>query len=152
MNLSALIIADAKQRKAITAAFDQLHVSASNPFSIAAFEAAYRTGEPWLEALLVYLQGIRNYVRDYLQQHLPQIKLIAPEGTYLLWLDCRNLEMTDAQLKHFFVEKAGIGLSPGTLFGAQGSGFMRMNIGAPRQVIRHALEEVSKALNLQKIS
>lgn len=147
LNLSALIIADAAQRKAITSAFDQLHVSPSNPFSITAFEAAYRAGEPWLDALLVYLQETRDFVHAYLQQHLPKIQLIAAEGTYLLWLDCRDLGMTDAQLKRFFVEEAGLGLSPGTLFGQQGSGFMRMNIGAPREVIRQALERVVLAQN-----
>lgn len=142
LNLSALIISDAKQRQAITSAFDQLHVSPANPFSITAFEAAYREGESWLNTLLVYLQETRDFVSDYLKQHVPQIKLIAAEGSYLLWLDCRGLGMTDAQLKHFFVQEAGLGLSPGTLFGKEGSGFMRMNIGAPREIIRLALDKI----------
>jgi cystathionine beta-lyase len=146
LNLSALIVPDPEQRKAITSAFDQLHVSAANPFSITAFEAAYHEGEPWLNALLVYLQETREYVSDYLKEHLPEIHLITPEGTYLLWLDCRDLGMSDAQLKHFFVEKAGVGLSHGTLFGKEGSGFMRMNIGAPRGVIRLALDGIVQAL------
>ena len=149
LGLSALIVPDAKDRAAINRAFDTLHVSASNPFSIAAFEAAYREGAPWLDALLDYLAGTRDFVREFLLQHLPQIRLIEPQGTYLLWLDCRGMAMDDQQLKHFFVQEAGVGLSPGALFGTPGSGFMRMNIGAPRSVIRQALEQIANAANTQ---
>ncbi len=146
LGLSALIVPDASKRKAINLAFDSLHVSAANPFSITAFEAAYNQGEAWLEALLTYLKQTRDFVADYLLKQIPQIKLIAPEGTYLLWLDCRALNMSDAELKLFFVQQAGLGLSPGTLFGEAGSGFMRMNIGAPKIVIADALESIKKAL------
>lgn len=146
LGLSALVVPDAADRKAITQAFDTLHVSASNPFSIAAFEAAYREGAPWLDALMDYLAGTRDMVRDYLQQHLPQIRMIEPEGTYLLWLDCCAMGLSDKQLKDFFVQQAGVGLSPGPMFGIGGSGHMRMNIGAPRSVIQQALENISAAL------
>ncbi len=72
--------------------------------------------------------------------------MIEPEGTYLLWLDCRSLGMNDKQLKDFFVREAGVGLSPGSVFGEGGSGFMRMNIGAPRKLVMAALEQVAQAL------
>jgi len=146
LGLSALVVPEAADRKAITQAFDTLHVSASNPFSIAAFEAAYCEGLPWLDDLMTYLAGTRDMVRNFLLQHLPQIKMIEPEGTYLLWLDCREMGMSDKKLKDFFVQKAGIGLSPGAMFGAEGSGHMRMNIGAPRSVIKQALENIAAAL------
>ena len=147
LGLSALVVQGAGHRAAIMKAFDTLHVSASNPFSITAFEAAYREGAAWLDALLDYLAGTRDMVREFLQQQIPQIKLIEPEGTYLLWLDCRGMGMDDQQLKHFFVQEAGVGLSPGALFGTPGSGFMRMNIGAPRSVIKQALEQIANAAN-----
>lgn len=147
LNLSALIVSNAQHRTAINKAFDTMHVNAANPFSIAAFEAAYNEGETWLEALLAYLTTTRDFVAEYLRTHLPQIKLIAPEGTYLLWLDCRALGMDDRALKKFFVQEAGLGLSPGTLFGEAGSGFMRMNIGTPKQVVANALDNMSKALS-----
>ncbi|HZW86577.1 MAG TPA: aminotransferase, partial [Gallionella sp.] len=95
--------------------------------------------------LLDYLSVTRNFVRTYLQQHLPRIKLIEPEGTYLLWLDCREMKLSDKQLQQFFVQDAGVGLSPGILFGAEGSGFMRMNIGASRKVIAEALQKIAYA-------
>lgn len=145
LNLSALIIPDKSIRTAITQVFNNFHVSASNPFSITAFETAYREGEAWLEALLVYLRDTRNAVETFLTEYLPEIKVIRAEGTYLLWLDCRAWSMTDAQLKHFFICEAGVGMSPGTLFGEEGSGFMRLNIGTPRQTVFGVLERIRQA-------
>lgn len=147
LGLSALIVPDKNHRTAIHQAFETMHVSAANPFSIIAFETAYNEGEAWLDALLAYLTTTRDFVAGYLKTHLPQIKLIAPEGTYLLWLDCRALQLNDHELKKFFIEEAGLGLSPGTLFGEGGSGFMRMNIGAPQQVVANALDNLAKALS-----
>jgi cysteine-S-conjugate beta-lyase len=145
LGLSALIVSDEKDRAAIAKAFGTLHVGAANPFSIVAFEAAYREGAPWLDGLLDYLEATCRFVRTFLQQHLPQIKLIEPEGTFLLWLDCRAMKLSDEQLKEFFVQDAGVGLSPGIIFGEQGSGFMRLNIGTPRSVIAQALENIARA-------
>ena len=145
LGLSALVVPNKADRAAIAKAFGILHVSASNPFSIVAFEAAYCEGAPWLDALLAYLAGTRDMVREFLRQYLPQIKMIEPEGTYLLWLDCRAMGLNDKQLKDFFVREAGVGLSPGAIFGVQGSGFMRMNIGTPRSVIGQALENIARA-------
>ncbi|MDP3663360.1 MAG: pyridoxal phosphate-dependent aminotransferase [Nitrosomonas sp.] len=145
LNLSALIIPDQSIRNAVTQVFNTMHISASNPFSIAAFEAAYREGEAWLEALLIYLRDTRDCVESFLAEHLPEIKVIEAEGTYLLWLDCRAWNRTDAQLKHFFIHEAGVGMSPGILFGAEGSGFMRLNIGAPRQAVLSVLERIRQA-------
>jgi cystathionine beta-lyase len=144
LGLSALIVPDEKDRAAIEKAFGTLHVGAANPFSIVAFEAAYREGAPWLDGLLDYLEATCRFVRTFLQQHLPQIKLIEPEGTFLLWLDCRAMKLSDKQLKEFFVQDAGVGLSPGVLFGTEGSGFMRLNIGTPRSVIAQALENIAR--------
>ncbi len=151
LHLSALIVPNKAHRAAITRFFDMIHVSAANPFSIVAFETAYRQGAEWLDELMSYLQETRNQVSAYLSEYLPCIQLIQPEGTYLLWLDCRALNMNDAQLKHFFVHEAEVGLSPGVLFGGNGSGFMRMNIGTPRHNIMTALENIRKAYNRIKI-
>ncbi len=145
LGLSALIVPDESDRKAIADAFATLLVGAANPFSIVAFEAAYRDGAAWLERLLAYLDTTYRYVRDYLRRHLPLIKLIEAQGTYLLWLDCRAMGLNDQQLQRFFVQQAKVGLSPGIIFGEQGSGFMRMNIAAPRSVIVKALENIARA-------
>jgi cystathionine beta-lyase len=146
LNLSALIIPDAAQRKALTNVFERMHVSAANPFSMVAFEAAYQHGDAWLDALLSYLQQNRDFVLAYVSAHFPRVYAIVPEGTYLLWLDCRDLGMDDAALKQFFIQQAGVGLSPGRLFGEAGSGFMRMNIAAPRSLLTTALQRIANAL------
>jgi cystathionine beta-lyase len=148
LGLSVVIAPEAKHRTALRTAFELLHLGASNPFSHVAFEAAYREGEAWLEALLAYLTETRDYVAEYLTQHIPNIKLIQPEGTFLLWLDCRELNMADIELRQFFIHQAKVGMNPGTVFGEGGSGFMRMNIGASRQVVAEALERIERALRV----
>jgi cystathionine beta-lyase len=147
LGLSAMIVPNPAQRTALKKVFESLHLSNANPFSIAAFEAAYRGGEAWLQALLTYLQGNRDFVRDYLKKNIPAIRLIQPQGTYLLWLDCRDLKMTDLQLEAFFVKEAKVGLNLGKSFGKGGSGFMRLNIASPRSVIAEALNRIASTLN-----
>ncbi len=149
LGLSALIVPNPEQRVKLQKVFDSLHLSNTNPFSITAFEAAYRGGEAWLDNLLIYLRDNRDFVRDYLTKNLPNIRLIQSQGTYLLWLDCRDLGLNDAQLKDFFVQQAKVGLNPGESFGLGGSGFMRLNIAAPRAVIAEALTRISNALKAQ---
>lgn len=146
LGLSALVIPDAAQRKAMKQIFESLHVGNSNPFSVVAFEAAYREGDEWLNALMHYLEATRDYVADYLQKNIPKIRMVKPEATYLLWLDCRELGMTDPQLRDFFIKQCKVGMNPGTVFGEVGSGFMRMNIGTARENIRIALESIAKQL------
>lgn len=149
LGLSSLIAPDPAHRDALKKVFETVHISNTNPFSIVAFEAAYRGGEAWLDSLLIYLRDTRDFVGDYLARHLPAIRLIQPEGTYLLWLDCRELNMNGMQLREFFVRQAGVGMSPGTVFGQGGSGFMRMNIASPRHVIADALERIVNALKVR---
>lgn len=145
LGLSSLIIPNPSHRKAVRDVFDLLHVSNNNPFSIAAFEAAYNGGDQWLDALLRYLEANKHVVRNFLARHLPQIKLIEPQGTYLLWLDCSELKLTDVQLQKFFVEECKIGMNPGVVFGEEGTGFMRMNIGTRRAEIEKALIAIKDA-------
>lgn len=147
LGLSCLIVNNSQHRKAINAVFEKLHISACNPFSITAFEAAYRDGEPWLDALMSYLDETRRQVRSFIETHLSTIKLIKSQGTYLLWLDCRLMGLNDDDLKSFFINKAKLGLNTGISFGEEGSGFMRINIAAPRSIILQALERIKTALS-----
>jgi cysteine-S-conjugate beta-lyase len=144
LGLSALIADDA-ERRAVERVFGTLHVSASNPFSVAAFEAAYRDGGPWLDALMDYLETTRDEVIDTVTHRLRGIHPVAPEGTYLLWLDCRGLGLDDDALRDFFIG-AGLGLNPGKTFGTGGSGHMRLNLASPRAVIRDALARLETAI------
>jgi cystathionine beta-lyase len=150
LGLSALIVTHAEQRAALQKVFDSLHISNTNPFSIAAFEAAYRGGGDWLDSLLIYLRGNRDFVAEYLAREMPKIRLTPAQGTFLLWLDCRELHLSDPQLREFFVRQAKVGMNPGTVFGKGGSGFMRMNIAAPRHVIATALARMRHNLSLEQ--
>jgi cysteine-S-conjugate beta-lyase len=123
-----------------------LHLNHGNYFGPVALEAAYFHGEEWLEQLLIYLQGNVEMVADFLKQHLPEIWMIKPEGTYLLWLDCRGLNMDDHKLKQFMVNKAGLGFNDGPTFGPGGSGYQRMNIACPASILKDALNRLNLAV------
>jgi len=144
LGLSALIIPNAAERNAMKHAFESLHVGNYNPLSIAAFEAAYSEGDQWLDALMTYLETTRDFAADFMAREIPKIKLIKPDATYLLWLDCRELEVSDAGLRDFFVRECKVGMNPGTIFGEGGSGFMRMNIGTRFSIISSALHRIKK--------
>lgn len=146
LGLSALVIPNVTERNAMKHEFESLHVGNYNPLSIAAFESAYREGDQWLDALMRYLETTRDFAADFITREIPQIKLIKPEATYLLWLDCRELGMNDAQLRDFFVRACKVGMNPGTVFGEGGSGFMRMNIGTTKARIAAALRAIQQQL------
>ncbi len=146
LGLSAMVVPDAAHRRALKRVFEAAHIEQANPFSLTAFEAAYRHGGAWLDALLVYLQGNAQFVAQYIRDHIPRISVLEPEGTYLMWLDCRALGLSDAKLKSFFIHQAGLGLNPGTTFGENGSGYMRLNIGTRRAVLVKALEQLKQAV------
>lgn len=110
-----------------------------------AYMAAYEFGAPYLEALLPYLQDNIAFLDGYLRAHMPKIHLIAPEGTYLMWLDCRGLGLDNESLDHFFTWEAAVALDKGFWFGDEGSGFMRMNIACPRARLEQALQAIEQA-------
>lgn len=147
LGLSSLVVDNSQHWQAIKQVFDRLHISASNPFSITAFEAAYSDGAIWLDELMVYLDETRQCVTELFEQQVPNIKVVLSQGTYLLWLDCREMKLTDDELSSFFIKKAKVGMNPGISFGNSGSGFMRMNIAAPRQVVMAACQAIVKAVN-----
>ncbi len=111
-----------------------------------ACETAYEQGQAWLDELLVYLAGTISWLNTYLSQHIPQIRMIQPEGTYLLWLDCSQLGLSAVELDQFMLSKAGLWLSAGTSFGQGGKGFQRMNIGCPRSMVQKAAQQLSEAV------
>ena len=144
--MASLIVPNPQHRRLLQKALDVLHVSNTNPFSIVAYEAAYNDGAEWLDALMNYLQHNKNFVREFFAQKIPKFSVSDSEGTYLLWLDCRQLGMSDAQLRDFFIHKCKLGLSPGSIFGEGGSGFMRLNIGTQRKVVAKALESMAREM------
>jgi len=118
-----------------------------NAFALKALEAAYREGDEWLEQVLDYLQVNLEFLIDYFRNRIPEIKAIIPEGTYLVWLDCRDLGMESMSLRTFMREKAKVGLDDGYLFGPSGAGFQRINIACPRLTLEEGLRRIEEAVN-----
>lgn len=119
------------------------HLHMGNIFGTAALEAAYTHGDEWLGQLLQYLQANYDFLEQFFSQHMPKVKVMKPEATYLIWLDFSAYGLTDEALNKTLID-AGVGLNRGTQFGKQGSGFMRINIGCPRPVLKEALERIAK--------
>ncbi|MDR2627654.1 MAG: PatB family C-S lyase [Dysgonamonadaceae bacterium] len=118
---------------------DEMHI-----FAGAATVAAYTQGEEWLRRMLAYVERNILFVQAFLQQHLPVIKAIIPQASFLIWLDCRALKLSQKALVSLFVDKAGLALNDGRMFGPGGEGFMRLNVGCPQSLIREALERLEK--------
>ncbi len=123
-----------------------LEIHRNNCFSLVALETAYREGEEWLEQLIPYIENNINFILDYCKNNIPQIKPSKPESTYLVWLDCRDLNMSDDELKAFMVHKAKIGLNSGNNFCRTLSGFMRLNVACPRSVLETAMKQLEEAV------
>lgn len=145
LHTSVLIIPNQKLYSEYESVLDRLHIGSGNLFGNIALEAAYKHGEEWLEQLLDYLQGNLDFTRDFLKTHLPDIQLIEPEGTYLLWLGFRNMNLPQKELNDFLIHKAKVGFNDGVIFGEGGEGFQRMNIACPRSVIEKALNRIKDA-------
>lgn len=125
--------------------FDEGHL-----FAYIGAAAAYKHGEEWLEQLLDYLQGNIDFTEKYLSEHIPAITMIRPQASFLIFLDCRALGLSQPELSRFFVEKAHLALNDGTTFGKPGEGFMRLNVACPRAVLEKALNQLSAAVSAQK--
>ena len=120
------------------------HLHMGNIFGTIALEAAYTHGQNWLSQLLTYLQENYQALETFFNEKLPEVKVMRPEATYLIWIDFSAYGLTDEALNKKLID-AGVGLNRGTQFGKQGAGFMRINIGCPRSILQAALERIEKA-------
>ena len=147
LKTSTIIFPNNKYYKIYNNTLDALHLDRNSVFGLVALEAAYRYGEEWLEQLLSYLNENLRFLMKYFEERIPKIKVIKPEGTYLIWLDCRQLGLNVKGLNNFMINKARIALDDGYWFGTQGEGFMRMNIACPRSVLEEGLKRIEGAVN-----
>jgi len=146
LEASSIIIPNKRLRDEFTSATAGI-VSGPNLFGLTAMEAAYRLGDGWLEQLLDYLQANLEFALEYFEKRISKIKVIKPQGTYLVWLDCRALGKDNLNLRSFMREKARVGLDDGFLFGSAGAGFQRINIACPRTILKEALMRIETAVN-----
>ena len=111
-------------------------------FAPIATMAAFNEGEEWRQQMLAYVEQNILFVEEFLSKHLPQIKAVRPQASFLVWLDCRGLHLDHDQLIDLFVNRARLALNDGEMFGKEGRGFMRMNVATPRSVLKEALERL----------
>ncbi len=108
--------------------------------------AAFREGEEWRRQMLSYVEGNVRFVEDFCREHIPAVKPLRPEASFLVWLDCRALGLSHDGLVDLFVKRARLALNDGAMFGPGGEGFMRLNVGTPQSVLRTALESLVEAV------
>lgn len=144
---SMIVTADEEKRSQCKNWYSRLEVNKNNVFATAAMLAAYTRGENWLDGVIEYLRENIETLENFLRRKIPSVKLVEPEGTYLLWLDFRELGLDAKQLETFLVQKARIAGNPGHWFGREGAGFARINIACPRRFLLRALTNLETAVN-----
>ncbi len=147
LSTASVIISDDFLRKKFTQVLNHLHIGGGNIIGNIASESAYTHGDEWAGQLMDYLGKNLDFMEEFLGRNIPQISMLRPEATFLVWLDCRELRMTDDELKEFFITKAKLGLNPGIQFNPGGEGFMRMNIGCTKAVLEKALLQLQQAVS-----
>lgn len=139
---SAIVIKNDVIRSKFNHYIESMHLFLGNSFGITGLQAAYSLGENWLEALIVYLESNLKYISRFLADNLTTMHLIYPQGSYLAWIDCRKLGLSDDQLSKTLIEKCGLALSMGRTYGEDGTGFIRLNFGTPVSNVKLACEKL----------
>jgi cystathionine beta-lyase len=146
LQTSNIIIPNETLRKTFTRIIDRNVLGLTNTFGVVATESAYREGDEWLDECLAYLEDNLAFLIRFVDSRIPTIKVIKPEGTYLVWLDCRSLGLEGKELKHLLRKKAKVALDDGSIFGPGGEGFVRINIACSRSVLEEGLHRIEQAL------
>jgi cystathionine beta-lyase len=142
---ASVIIENDSLRRKFNVTLDHLHIGGGNIFGNIASEEAYLHGDTYVDELMDYLALNVEILEKYVVKHLTKIKVIRPESTFLVWLDCREMGMNDEDLNKFFLHKAKVGMNPGVMFGPGGEGYMRMNIGCPAATLKQGLDQIREA-------
>jgi cystathionine beta-lyase len=151
LQLSNIIIPNKKLRDRFRNTIESLFIPEEfgylpNTLSLVAYTAAYRDCDDWLTSLIQYLKENLEFLEEFLKDNIPQINVIKPEGTFLVWLDFSTLGIANEGLEDFLLENAKVALDDGVKFGKGGEGFQRINIACPRSTLGEALTRIHKAL------
>ena len=139
---SQIIIKNVKLRNRFKKVMESMSLVHGNIFGMVASEAGYAQGDKWLDEMMKYVQGNFDLMQNFFEKELTVLKLAKAEATYLAWIDFSDTGLSNKKIKDKLINEAGLGLSPGSIFGAGGSGFMRMNLGTPQKNISEALEKL----------
>jgi cystathionine beta-lyase len=143
---AATIIPSKRLRDNYQSVVDFVNIDGGNVFGAAALKTAYTKGDAWLDELLRYLEKNLDFIETFLAEHLPEVSLLRPEGTYVPLLDCRSLKLSGPQLEKLLVEKGKVALDGGHWFGTGGEGFVRINIATPRSLLKDGMERIARAI------
>jgi cystathionine beta-lyase len=145
---SSYIIKNNALRNKFVDFLEASEMNAGNIFAYTATVACYENGENWRKQMLEYVYDNVQFVHNYLQSYIPQIKAMIPEASFLMWLDGSKTGMNTDELFRFFIDKAGLGLNKGTIFGPGGENHLRLNVACSRKVLEQAMDQLKKAFNL----
>ncbi len=147
LKVATCILPSLESKEKYDKILEKLEMKRSDCFSIIANQVAMYEGREWFNQLIEYLEDNIKFAEEYIKTNIPKIKFAKAEATYLLWLDCRELNLSQEDLVDFFVNEAKLALNDGSTFGDEGIGYMRMNLGCPRSVIEKALSQLKEAVN-----
>ena len=147
LKTSNIIIQDKEIRAKLNKTLLRHGLLGGNALGLVATEAAYNHGEAWLAEVMAYIEANYHFMVAYLAEHLPQLEVIRPEGTYLVWVDCRKLGLDAAARRQLLLGEAKVFLDNGEMFGPEGEGFERFNLACPRSILAEALERIGTAVS-----
>ncbi|MHA1473810.1 MAG: MalY/PatB family protein [Promethearchaeota archaeon] len=143
---SNILIPDPIKRQTFVNQMENLALKMPGIFGVIALKTAYNECEDWVDAVMVYIKKNYEFLKNFIQEKLPGVKVIEPEGTYLIWMDFRDIKLTQNELDDILKKEAKVGLDSGPMFGKGGIGFQRINIACPLSTLQNALERIESAL------
>lgn len=143
---SYAIVPDQDLRERFFGWLEASELSAPHLFAPVATAAAFRNGEIWRQQMLEYVEDNIRFIEDFCKENIPQIKPLRPQASFLIWLDCRGLGLSHDELNELFINKAGLALNDGEMFNPGGEGFMRLNVGTSRTILKKAMSQLAAAL------
>lgn len=146
LQISNIFIPNPEVKRKFRKEVDAAGYSQLNVMGLVATKAAYEHGDEWYRAMLKYVSDNIDYTKEFIRERLPKVKLVENEGTYLLWLDFRELELSEIELEDLIIKKAKLWLDSGRIFGTAGKGFQRINVACPRKTLTEALEKLELAV------
>lgn len=147
LQISNTIIPNEIIRRKYKKSLEDEGITKPNIFGLIALMAAYENGEKWLDDLIVYLENNLNYIEKFINENIPEIHFVRPEGTFLAWLDLNSLNLTETQLRQLVFDKAKLVLNLGCSYGQEGKGFVRLNFACPRSILENGLNKLKKAIS-----
>ncbi|WP_077619306.1 MalY/PatB family protein [Bacillus sinesaloumensis] len=146
LQTSNIIIPKKEYRERFNQAVEEAFLSITNTFGVTGLIAAYEEGDEWLDQLLDYLKGNLDFLKEYIKSNIPEVKVIEPEATYLVWLDCREFGLDSKELENVIQKQGKVAFDEGYIFGKEGEGFTRINIACPRTLLEEGLKRFAQAI------